>query len=145
VLPSGYCAAHDDGEVGERFRKARAAAATDQGPRAKLTRAEVYEAVLERNTPALLRARIDALRATRVQVIPGSGELVATRLPDHAQRIKAAESLENRVLGTPRQAIDLSGQLYATLAAGGAPTEGDPDADRNHERNHAPLGLPEST
>lgn len=104
-----HCFAHDkESQESARFGGAQPGAGRPRVPRVT----EVMREWVEEHAEQLLSAYVDGLDATLIDtVMIGDGESMRweTSYPDHDMRMKAAEKLQDRAVGKPRQRIEHAG------------------------------------
>ncbi|MBN8867503.1 MAG: hypothetical protein J0H98_08110 [Solirubrobacterales bacterium] len=126
-----HCRAHDpDLPDSARFgSKEQATDAGNQGGRPRQPRVvDILREKAEEHANLITAAYFDALDATR-PIMVGSGEnAFVEEIPDHLIRLKAAEALNDRAYGKPKQISEITGPE-------GGPIEhvGIPDEDEFHQ------------
>jgi hypothetical protein len=72
---------------------------------------EYMREVAEERMPDIVGAAFDALEANQVFFDRNLGEAVETDIPDHAIRLKAHQTIMERLEGKPDQSMNITGQL----------------------------------
>lgn len=102
----GLCVNHSPAHR-ELIAAARAAGGTASAkPRARDVLREELERVAREQAPALLGVYTDAMQAEKWVA---TGPFKTEAVPDHAIRLKAADSVLDRALGKPGSTLELSG------------------------------------
>lgn len=101
-----FCLVHDPDRRDEARQAQRAGGLARRLPRAADVLREELERIAREQAPALLAVYTDALEATKLQSVG----FEVHREPDHAVRLKAADSVLDRALGRPPSALELTGR-----------------------------------
>lgn len=115
ILDDGYCIVHSPkSDVSRRFHAGPDHTISPGRPRLP-TRTERMAAFVDDEFPGIVAAYYDGLRATQANW--HNGELKRSDAPDLAFRQQTAERLLNRIDGTPKQSVDVTGRVDHTLLA----------------------------
>lgn len=121
------CLSHASKEVKESrgFGGAQKGAGRPKQPRV----VDLLREKLDEHADQVLQVFVDAMTADRGVVVGNGPEAHVEYVPDHPTRIRAAESYLDRVVGKPRQAVEVTGAEGQPLIPPALPTGADWDRD----------------